>query len=138
MSDNKQNNFETFVDGYFQKYAALLRLAKPTFQNDGFITTATMIGAGGKVELRCGPAEYHLEIFITTLDNPRQWSLADLLAIDSIRTWTRKNHPETLDRSRLEAEIDYAFHLLVDALKSSTVFEWIWDPDKGPGGGKRG
>ena len=124
MCKTTQNDFECLVDSYFCRHLSALRLSKPVFSKDGFITSATMTGSGGRVEMRCGPAEYHAEIFIYTNEDHKRWSLSDLMSIDRIRVWMMKNRPNTSGRSRLEAEIDCAFGLLIDGLKGAG-FEWV-------------
>jgi hypothetical protein len=126
MSITTQNDFELLVAEHFQRHKAELCLAYPTFQRDGFIVTATMAGTGGKVELRCGPAEYHAEIFILTDEDRKRWSLADLLAIDQIRAWALQNRPNLSGRSRLAAEVDVAFSLLAVGLKGVPEFMWLF------------
>jgi hypothetical protein len=65
-----------------------------------------MSGSGGLVEIRCGPAEYHAEIFITTLREQKRWTLADLMGIESVRNWLLQNRGRTTsDKSRLEAKL---------------------------------
>ena len=125
MSLRTQNDFERLVVAYFQRHKAELRLANPIFKRDGFIITATMVGTGGAVEFRCGPPEYHVEVFILT-DDGRRWSLADLLEIDQIRTWMFQNRPNFSGRSRLEAEIDVAFSLFSVGLKGVRKFMWLF------------
>lgn len=125
MSQATQNDFERLVATYFQRHANMLRLSEPTFNRDGFIITATMTGTGGHAELRCGPAEYSAEIFVFTAEDRKRWSLADLLAINSVRTWMLQNRPSLSGRSRLEAEIDCAFSLLAVGLKGVPEFLWL-------------
>ena len=98
MSKATQMEFTRLVDSYYQRYQNALRLGHPSFRNDGFISTATMSGSGGFVEIRCGPAEYHAEIFITTLKEQKRWSLADLMSIESVRNWMLQNERNTADR----------------------------------------
>jgi len=80
MSRATQIEFESLVAPYHQRHKDALHLSNPSFKEDEFITTATMIGLGGHVETRCGPAEYHAEIFIFTLDDQKRWDLAELMA----------------------------------------------------------
>jgi hypothetical protein len=124
MSKTTQNDFESLVNSYFSRHLSSLCLSKPIFNKNGFITTATMAGSGGRVEIRCGPAEYHAEIFIYTKENHKRWSLSDLMSIEHVRVWMMQNRPNTAGRSRLDAEIDCAFCLLIDGLKGAG-FEWI-------------
>jgi len=102
-----------------------LKLDAPTFEENGFITTARLAGMGGHVELRCGPAEYHAEIFVHTSKDGKRWSLADLMGLESVRSWLLENRPDTTGRSTLEAEIEYAFWLLKDGLRGDYRFNWI-------------
>lgn len=125
MSRATQIEFTRLVDSYYQRHQNTLRLGQPSFHNDGFVSTATMSGSGGLVEIRCGPAEYHAEIFITTLKEQKRWSLADLLSIEGARNWMLQNRPNTSDKSRLEVEIDFAFSLLAVGLRGITNFEWL-------------
>ena len=84
-----------------------------------------MSGSGGFVEIRCGPAEYHAEIFVTTLKEQKRWSLADLMSIEGVQNWMLQNRPNTSDKPRLEVEIDCAFSLLAGGLRDVAGFEWL-------------
>ena len=128
MSQATQLEFARLVDSHYQRHKNALRVEHPSFSNDGFISTATMSGSGGFVEIRCGPAEYHAEVFITTLKEQKRWSLADLMSIESVRNWMLQNRSYTSGKSRLEAEIDCAFSLLTDGLRGIVNFEWLHDP----------
>ncbi len=79
--------------------------------------------------MRCGPAEYHVEIIINMLEKHTRLSLSDLMRIERIRNWILQNRPKTADRSILETEIDYAFYLVVEGLKGVADFEWIYSGD---------
>lgn len=126
MSTSTQNEFEHQVVAYFQKYANTLRLCEPTFNRDGYVITATMVaGTAGKVELRCGPAEYATEIFVYTSENKKRWSLIELLKNDRIRTWMLQNRQNLSGMSRLEAEVACAFSLLDEGLKDIPEFRWL-------------
>jgi len=124
MSKATPENFELLVSEYYHRYKNALNLAGSAFNNEGYITTATMLAPSGRVEMRCGPSEYNAEIFIYTADGKR-WSLADLIGIDRVRTWLQENRPSTSDRSRLDAEVDCAFGLLIEGLKGVDGFEWL-------------
>lgn len=100
-------------------------MAEPTFETDGFVTTANLDGPGGRIAIRCGPAEYHAELFIHDFAGKRRWSLADLMTIGSVREWIFQNRPDFTARSHLETEVEYAFHLLANGLRSVGEFEWI-------------
>lgn len=124
MSEATQETFERLVSEYYRRCENALNLASPTFKKEGYITTATMLASSGRVEMRCGPAEYNAEIFIYT-DDGRRWTLADLIGIDRVRTWLQTNRPNTSDRSRLDAEVDCAFGLLTEGLKHVDGFSWL-------------
>lgn len=116
MSRATQIEFERLIAGNFQRHKNELSLASPTFQEDGFITTATMAGSAGSVEILCGPAEYPAEVFITTTKGQKRWDLADLIGIESVRLWMLHNRPNSPSKSRLEAEIECLFGLIADGL----------------------
>jgi len=125
MSKATQIEFENIVRYYYLRHKRALSLSDPSFESDGFITTATMIGAGGSVEIRCGPSEYHAEIFIQTLKDNKRWSLTDLISIKIIQNWMLKSRPNISQKHRLKAEIETAFCLLVDGLKDVEEFKWL-------------
>ena len=125
MSRATQIEFERLIAGNFQRHKNELSLASPTFQEDGFITTATMAGSAGCVEILCGPAEYHAEVFITTTKDQKRWDLADLINIESVRLWLYQNRPNYSGRSLLEVEVEYLFYFIIDGLKGVAEFEWL-------------
>lgn len=125
MSQKTQLDFEKLVSKYRQVFGSCLKLSAPSFEVDGFITTARLAGSGGHVELRCGPAEYHVEVFVYTANDGKRWSLLDLMSLADVRNWLLKNRPDTKGRSTLEAEIEYAFRLLGGGLQGDCKFNWI-------------
>jgi hypothetical protein len=125
MSLATQREFESLVSKYHQILGATLRLAAPTFEEDGFVTTARLEGSRGRIELRCGPPEYHAELFVHTIQDGRRWSLADLMSIEEVRSWLLQNRPSTSGRSALEAEVECAFLLLRDGLRGDSRFSWL-------------
>ena len=125
MSQATQIEFARLIGSHYQQYQTMLMLDRPSFCNDGFISTATMSGSDGFVEIRCGPAEYHAEVFVTTLKEHKRWDLAELMSIESIRNWMLQSRPDTSGKPRLEAEIDCAFALLADGLKGDARFGWL-------------
>lgn len=125
MSQPIQIEFARLVDTYYQRHRNALALTSPSFETHGFISKAVMAGSGGSVEIPCGPAEYHAEIFINVSRDQRRWSLADLMTIESVRHWMLHSRPNTSGKTRLEAEIEVAFCLLVDGLKNIPDFEWL-------------
>ena len=127
MSRATQNTFEHLVGQYFRQNENAVSLSSPTFKRDGYITMATMLGSCGRVEMRCGPAEYNAELFVYT--NNRRWTLSDLMSNVRIRRWLLDNRPSASDRTRLEVEIDCAFSLLVDGLKCADEFKWLYCSD---------
>lgn len=123
MSEATQNKFKHSVCSCFQLHKNAVSLSNPTFKQDGYITTAVMTGSQGQVELRCGPAEYHVEIFIYS--DEKRWTLADLVGIEDVRIWLQNNRPSTAGRALLDAEVESAFCLLSDGLKSVSPFSWL-------------
>lgn len=124
MSQRTQADFAELVRKYYQRYSGQLKLGPPSFKYDGFTSRATMTSSDGSVEVLCGPPEYHAEVFINTLENQKRWSLADMLGIPVIREWLTRNRPNSEGRSRLEAEIECIFLLLV-RLKDISAFGWL-------------
>ena len=125
MSQSTQIEFERLVSNYHQQHLHELMLAAPTFEQAGFITVATMVGSGGKVRMRCGPAEYHAEIFIHTSHDGQRWTLADLMGIGTVRDWMLQNRPSASKKSTLEIEVEYAFRLLCEGLRGDRRFDWM-------------
>lgn len=125
MSKSTQIEFERLVSIYHRQHLPELMLAAPTFEQAGFVTVATMVGSGGKVQMRCGPAEYHAEIFIHTSHDGRRWTLADLMGIETVRDWMLQNRPSESEKSRLEIEVKYAFRLLCEGLRGDGRFDWM-------------
>jgi len=131
MSQATQDNFERLVSEYHRRHENALSLSGPSFRRDGYTITATMLGSNGRVEMRCGPAEYNTEIFIYN-DDDRRWTSADLIGNDHVRVWLEQNRPSTSDRSRLDSEIDCAFGLLTAGLKGVDGFEWLYTRPRPP------
>lgn len=119
-----ENNFDHLVNEYFQRTAKVLTLSAPVIKRQGNITTATMKTSAGHVEMRCGPAEYHVEIFICA--DGKRWTLADLISIETVRAWLQDNRSNTTGKSRLEAEVETAFGLLSDGLQDVETFAWLF------------
>lgn len=128
MNRSTQIEFERLVSTYHQQHLNELILAAPTFEEADFILTATMVGSGGQVKMRCGPAEYHAEIFIHESGHGKRWTLADLMGIEAVRDWMLQNRPNASDKSRLEIEVDYAFRLLAHGLRGDGRFKWLCRP----------
>ncbi|MFI0348468.1 MAG: hypothetical protein ACH346_06870 [Chthoniobacterales bacterium] len=126
MSHTTQTEFAQLIETHFKQYHNALSLSAPSFENDGFITKAIMVGSGGFVEIRCGPAEYNIEIFIHTQKDQKRWSLAELMSIEIIRNWMYQKRPDTSGKPRLKAEIECAFCLLVDGLRGVENFQWVY------------
>jgi len=125
MSRTTQIEFERLIAGNFQRHKNELSLASPTFREEGFITKAIMVGSRGSVEIWCGPAEYHAEIFVNTIKGQKRWNLADLMTIESVRLWLYQNRPNYSGRSLLEVEVEYLFYFIIDGLKGVAEFEWL-------------
>jgi hypothetical protein len=128
MSRATQIEFERLVALYHQRHKNALHLSNPSFEEDGYITTATMIGLGGHVETRCGPAEYHAEIFVFTFDEQKRWDLAELMSIESVRNWlvSYSNNSNLHGKSSLEADVEWIFLILADGLKNVGKFDWLY------------
>lgn len=127
MSQQVQYKFIQFVNQYYQKYKHLLALNNPNFSNSGFVCKATMFGLGGSVEILCGPAEYHAEIFINTLKDSKRWNLAGLMNVESIRDWLidYSKCANNSGKSILESDVEWIFLILIDGLKGVSNFEWL-------------
>ena len=117
--------FQRLVENGYRRFKSDLGLSPPSFQADDQITRGTLEGAGGSVLLRYGPPEYHAELFVLTSMDRRRWGLADLLSLQGVRDWVRRNPPDTSYESRLEAEVEYAFRLLAQGLVSDARFDWL-------------
>lgn len=129
MSQSTKMEFKQLVNFYYQRHRNILNLGEPSFEYNGFISTATMAGSGGFVKLRCVPAEYHIEVFVQTSEDQKRWSLADLMTIESVRIWMTHSRPNTSGKPRLEAEMEVAFCLLVEGLEGVPNFQWMYRDD---------
>ena len=127
MSHATQIEFAQLVDSYYQQYQSALKLASPSFDNNGFISRATMSGLGGAVEILCGPAEYQAEIFITTLKGHKRWNLSDLMSVGTLKQWlvSYSKRASCQSKSGLEADIEWIFLILVEGLRGAAGFEWL-------------
>ena len=101
-----------------------LCISSPAFTDEGFTTTALMTSGGGRVELRCGPAEYHVELFIHPAEKKRL-GLVELLAMPGIREWMRANRANLEGKQRVEAEVEYAFRLLDEIVSLVPELQWL-------------
>lgn len=104
-------------------YSRLLALQEPIFEDDGYITTAIMSAAKGIVELRCGPAEYNVELFVH--ESGKRWTLTELIALPGIREWMKANSIDLEGKLRVQAEVEYVFRLLNDALSQVSILTWL-------------
>lgn len=120
-----QSEFERLVSREYFGYLKDLKLDPPAFEREGFVSWASMTGSGGVVELACGPAEYHAEIFISTRSDNKRWHLADLMGLESVRRWMSQNRPQLLDKTTIEAEVGYFFELLSHGLSGEARFSWV-------------
>lgn len=127
MSQVTQLEFARLVNEYYQRHRNVLALGSPDIKNNGFISKATMLGSGGSVEILCGPAEYHAEIFINTIKDKKHWNLADLMNTESVREWlvNYSKSANTSGKSVLESDIEWVFLILIDGLKDVADFEWL-------------
>ena len=81
--------FKRSVIAQQSAYTEQLSLYPPVFEDDGFITTAFMSSYSGKVELRCGPAEYHVELFVHDDPGVNRRTLSELIALPIVREWMK-------------------------------------------------
>jgi hypothetical protein len=102
-----------------------LSLLPPVFADEGFVTTAFMSAPDGKVELRCGPAEYHVELFILDDAGLNRRTLTELIALPKVRDWMQANRAVLEGKQRVEAEVEYAFRLLKEALGRVPELDWL-------------
>ena len=102
-----------------------LTLQPPTFEDEGFITTAFLPASSGKVELRCGPPEYHVELFVHDQTGSYRFSLNELIALANVRQWMQVNRANLEGESRIEAEVSYAFRLLAEAIARVPEMNWL-------------
>lgn len=110
-----------------QQYAnaTQLSLLPPVFADEGFVTTAFLSAPGGKVELRCGPAEYAVELFIHDDARLKRRTLTELIALPKVREWMQANRAVLEGKQRVEAEVEYAFRLLKEALGQVSELDWL-------------
>ncbi|MCC6797083.1 MAG: hypothetical protein IT366_18345 [Candidatus Hydrogenedentes bacterium] len=125
MSKSTQVEFERLVEKYYRQNTPELMLTAPTFEKSGFLTIATMLGSGGQVKMRCGPAAYEAEIFINTFQDEKRWSLADLMKIETVRDWILQNPSIVSEKPKLEIEVEAAFRLLCEGLRGDARFDWV-------------
>lgn len=124
MSSTTKNIFKKCVAAQQASSTSELTLQAPIFQDDGFITTAFMSATGGKVELRCGPAEYHVELFIHDESGNRR-TLSELIGLPGVRKWMQVNRADLEGKLRVEAEVEYAFCLLKEAIARVPEMNWL-------------
>jgi len=125
MSQERQARFEEGVARAAAAAAAAdaLNLRPPRFERSGFITRAFLEGAGGCVELCCGPPDYAVEVFINTAADGRRWTLADLMQMTSVNRWLIENRPGPGEHDEA-----YALRFVSQGLRSTTDFAWLQDP----------
>jgi len=124
MSLATKEIFKKCVVAQQAAYSKQLSLHPPIFEDDGFITTAFMSGAGGKVELRCGPPEYDVELFIHDASGNR-WTLSELLTLPGVRRWMRVNRADLKGKQKVEAQVEYAFRLLKESVAYVPEMKWL-------------
>jgi hypothetical protein len=124
MSLATKDTFKKCVAAQQAVYTNQLALQAPIFKDDGFITTAVMSAADGKVELRCGPAEYNVELFVHD-EFGKRWTLSELIGIPDVLEWMQTNRADLEGKLKVEAEVEYAFRLLNDALAQVPEMKWL-------------
>ncbi len=126
MSTERQERFEQSVTRTAAAAARTLNLDPPRFERNGFVTRAVLEGSGGRVELCCGPPDYAVEIFICSTADARRWDLADLMQLGSVNQWLIANRPQPGEQDET-----YAFRFLIDGLRESTEFDWLYARPRG-------
>ena len=125
MSLVTKDLFKRIVIAQQSAYTEQLSLYPPVFEDDGFITTAFMSSYSGKVELRCGPAEYHVELFVHDDPGVNRRTLSELIALPIVREWMKANRADLEGKHRVEAEVAYAFRLLNEAIARVPEMNWL-------------
>jgi hypothetical protein len=126
MSTERQERFEQSVTRTAAAAAGTLNLDPPRFERNGFVTRAFLEGSGGRVELCCGPPDYSVAIFISRTADARRWDLADLMQLGSVNQWLIANRPQPGEQDEA-----YAFRFLIDGLRESTEFNWLYAHPRG-------
>jgi len=123
MSTERQERFEQAVTRAAAAAAATrtLNLGPPRFERNGFATRAFLEGAGGRVELCCGPPDYSVEVFISTTADDRRWTLANLMQLGTVNQWLITNRPQPGEQDEA-----YAFRFLIEGLREPTEFTWLY------------
>jgi hypothetical protein len=125
MSAITKEVFKRCVSAQQAAHSAVLYVNPPEFTDEGFSTTASMASERGIVALRCGPSEYHVELFIHAEAERKRWTLVDLLALPKIRDWMRSNRVDHQAKQRIEAEVEYAFRLLEGIVSLIPELRWL-------------
>ena len=127
MSEQTQAEFKRLVEEYYRSQKAVVNLTAPEFHFSGFLSKAVMTGSGGFVEILCGPAEYHAEVFVISCKDNKRWKLADLMNFSSVREWlvAYSKKGNTANKSILESDVEWIFLMLADGLRDVPGFEWI-------------
>ena len=126
------------LNSQYRSQKGVVNLTAPEFHFSGFLSKAVMPGSGGFVEILCGPAEYHAEVFVISCKDNKRWKLADLMNFSSVREWlvAYSKKGNTANKSMLESDIEWIFRILVDGLRGVPGFEWITSKsDAGAGAG---
>ena len=126
MSADRQERFEQSVTRAAAAAAGTLSLGPPRFERNGYVTRAFMEGAGGRVELCCGPPDYSVEFFISNTADAWRWDLAGLMQLGSVNQWLIANRPQPGEQDEA-----YSFRFLIDGLRESTEFHWLYAGPRG-------
>jgi len=125
MSISIQNQFIASVQQNYERFAFCSKFEKPSFRNQGFLSSAKMVAPEGTIEILCGPPEYHAAIFIECAGNHKRWGLADLIQFESVKNWLDSYQSSTKNQTEVEADIEWLFRLLSEGLKGINEFTWI-------------
>lgn len=125
MSLEIKDSFKRWVTEQQTACAVKLSLRSPVFVDEGYTTTAFLSASGGKVELRCGPAEYNVELFIHDKTESNRLQFSELIALPQVLEWLQKNRPNYDGKQRIEGKVEYAFRLLSEAIAQAPEMNWL-------------
>jgi hypothetical protein len=126
MSKERQQRFEQWVTRTASATSGALKLGPPVFERIGFVTHALLQGSDGQVELRCGPPDYSVEVFIHTSSDGKRWTLLDLMQLGGVKEWLETNRPQPGEQDET-----YAFRFLCDGLRGPAEFAWLYAQSAG-------
>jgi len=124
MSKDTQNTFIQRIKETEPLFYADFKIKHKKIAVDGLVTRISYSFGRGIVEFLLGPPEYHVEIFISTINvdgNFDRYDLAKLMSISRLRTWIINNKPDINCNDKIKAEIDW-YVLLLKEIKGLDKF----------------